>query len=203
MIGVLLAAGEASRLPNKALLPTREGDQIICESGLQFLRRAQVSRTVVVVRKDSLLPKVLRCRGWKNLQYITQGPLPGVMGAIAAVDREDKSMLITFCDNVYDPRESAGPYVGGDSLCASVRDVPGDHLDWYGAGSWRTRGFTAATQTLAGWVYVPPGDFDFEWSGLIPFLNFYNASPVFIPPNLMWHDIGTPESYERYLDGRL
>lgn len=208
-VGVMLAAGESTRLPNKALLPTRDGTLVI-ESGLRMLRRSGVERIVVVVRRASFLKQVLDPRGWTRLEYVTQDPgrRPGVPGAIRAATQllePDDEMVVTFCDNVFSYAECVEPSMRGP--VASVRRRPpveATGLDWHDGTQWQERReHDSFADVLAGWYLLRAGDvLSFDWSGDLSSVDMLNRLKARAHrTDLPWHDVGTEESYRRYITG--
>jgi NDP-sugar pyrophosphorylase family protein len=208
-IGVILAAGEATRLPNKALLPTRRDGELVVESALGLLLRSACSRVLIVVRARSILPVVLKRRRRYGCSYVNQPSTPlhaGVGGAIRAAASdcdEDDQMLITFCDNIFDETECVPSGLPGP--LASVRQVLTQRcrqLDGHRDGRWTPReDLRDEDPRLAGW-YLLPADrvrsSSAATTGGIDLLNELGAS-AYVVQGHEWHDVGTEDTYEEYM----
>lgn len=113
MIGILLAGGNATRLPNKVLLPQRDG-RPVCFAGLDYLLRHGADPVHVVVPPSSVVVDVIAEHyPDANLNFIYQPEARGVGDAINLVSARDGLAMITMADNIYPPSEvvpSAGPY---------------------------------------------------------------------------------------------
>ena len=184
MHGIVLAAGSATRMPNKALMPIA-GGRLAIESSLEFLRGLN---TTVVVSKDSLIPHVLKMRGWKHLQYAVQPEPKGVVDAIKRVEFE--LACVTFCDNVYSMFEPR-PH----SPVATIRCSPNTDLDWHDGRQWCSRPKPESALAFAGWCVVQQHMLVRE--SLIECFNICNVQPQLVEEP--WWDIGTTSEYERYL----
>lgn len=202
-LGVVLAGGLASRLPNKALLPIHNG--VAIESSLNFLRRSPIKDICVVTPINRVIRKVLQLRLHNNLMFVEQADPTGVVDAmyhaveIVTADR----YVFTFCDNIYDGCERYVPYVEGSF--ATVRMLGADQargLDKYNTsnGMWRDRSIISP-MCLAGYLSITRKDMLKAIGGqsLVDFLNAIEAAPVNVE-GYTWHDIGTNASYLEYLD---
>lgn len=201
-IGIMLAGGEASRLPNKPLLPTI-GRRMVIESGLGMLWRSGCQRVVVVVRPRSFLPDVMTAMGIaERLDFVEQYD-PGVIGAVknGAAPLTADQYLVTFCDNIFDTRETVDESLRG--CHAAVRRVDNNHeLDGWSSEDlrWRDRRDEPDIK-LAGWYLLPT---NINWAQMdcaMPstwFLNAIDAKPVLCVSE-GWHDVGTEASYLEYL----
>jgi len=203
--GIVLAAGAAARLPNKALLPIA-GDRICIESALGWLaRQERVSKIVVVVNTSGIVPAVLDMRGWRGrLEYVVQPRMLGVVDAIARCAPLVKDdAVVTFCDNVYDGMDAPG--VVPPPLASVIQGTKvEDQLDWYDPSSsqWRLRGGHETPQWyFAGWMVVPRAvaELGMPHQALVKFMNEHGFVPLRRERG-SWTDIGTPTSYRRYLD---
>ena len=56
--GIVLAGGQATRLPNKPLLPLKNGKPVIT-SGIDLLLRSDIKDIRVIVPPDSVIPAIL------------------------------------------------------------------------------------------------------------------------------------------------
>lgn len=128
MIGVVLAAGDATRLPNKLLLPTHECRPMIL-SGIEYLRRNKVEEIRVVVPPDGAVKHFLKryYTGNQSVRLITQVSPKGVFNAIKhgilKDDSADETLVIVCGDNVYPALEKI-PTVNPPFVVA--RRVPAD-----------------------------------------------------------------------------
>jgi dTDP-glucose pyrophosphorylase len=114
MIGVLLAGGAATRLPNKPLLPQRDFSPV-CFSGMEYLLRHQVSHINVVTSPNSVVVDIIdeHYRPLIDLVFTYQEEPTGVGDAINLVDRQSykingyctDDMMIVMADNIYPRHE--------------------------------------------------------------------------------------------------
>jgi hypothetical protein len=208
-----LAAGEATRLPNKPLLPIHDG-RIVIESALRFLQPL-VDNIVVVVQPDSLVQKVLISRGW-DLTYAMQ---PSALGTPDALSRAAPYVkgyaIITFSDNIYDMDE-VGELDGSVAVpnarpVASVRDVPKAYEKELDA--WRRRGAgdsdwvpremrKQGDKSFAGWITSYP---NLMARGLpdksaLSWLVEHNAQACDLRAKYKWCDVGTTAAYSAYIE---
>lgn len=192
--GLMLAAGESSRLPNKALLPLRNQKPVIT-SGIDMLLRSGCHVIVVVLSPESLLSRILRALyPQHNFIFRYQDVPTGVGGALAAAKEACApfdDVVVTFCDNVFDEREAAR----GTAPCASVRRISGRELDGHLQGMWLHRDQNPL-QKLAGWYILNPDHLDTTIMDSIDFLNSIQASAVNM--DYPWYDIGTLDAYQEY-----
>lgn len=207
-IGIILAAGDATRLPGKVLLPISKST-IAIESSLTFAR--ELCEDIIVVHSGDTIPRVLAMRGWQGLNFVPQSEPLGVCDAIskgsyAAYFNKNQQCLVFFGDNVYDKAEV--PFAER-CLCkfgnfATVRESDLPELDGYDEenASWVARG-TDPTLKLAGWLQITKycGMQARLDMGLPDFLNKIEAKPVQLD-NVedVWWDIGTPANYEAYIE---
>ena len=195
-LGLMLAAGEATRMPNKPFLPIDADGTTAIGTGIAFLGR-WCEHTCVVTRANSLVKPVLGMLGYEAI-YVEQ-IYPGVTGAIAsAVAVGDwNEVLVAFCDNVYSPKEqiardrNSWPTV-------SVRERASAQLDGWDGSQWVSRN-VITRRKIAGWLLLDIEDIMTARShnSLVKFLNAINAKPH--ECSLPWHDIGTEESYLDYI----
>ena len=203
-LGIVLAAGESTRLPGKVLLPTRKGP--VVQSAIDLCRRSGCLNTITVISRkewddEGVLFNYLNS-GVERM--CPQDAARGVIDAIRCATRDivwPDEYLVTFGDNVYDERETA------DALdCASVRRVEApnaDQLDgweeWPLKGAWADRGRLPQLK-FAGWLHlsreklerlVAASDF------LIPAMNAARVRPHVVE-RMQWWDIGLPEAYSHY-----
>lgn len=199
--GIVLAAGEATRLPNKPLLPI-EHRQIVIESAL-FFCDDHCDETLVVVNTDGIIEQLLIRRGWQDLTFIVQPKAYGVCDAFAraACCAAHDHIMVTFGDNVYPVEKISMPVTG-----ASVRKSNNPELDECMSHlvkdqtTWVKRGSTTVDPwKLLGWVQLPKkvavlGEVD---QTLIEFLNDHSIQGIWSDKTC--HDVGTVVSYLEYL----
>lgn len=110
MIGVILAAGNATRLPNKLLLPTRDYRPLILSS-VEYLRTKKVREIRVVVAPNNAVELFLEryYRGKHNIRCLTQadpkGVIDAIMHGIQQDDPGEEKVVIVCGDNIYPPHE--------------------------------------------------------------------------------------------------
>ena len=183
MLGVVLAAGESKRMPNKALLPI-EGGRPAITSAIDFLHRHGLP-VMVVVSPDSAIPLVLDAM-YPRLRYVVQQAACGPLHAMRLVPRESR-MVFTFCDNIYTGQ------LDTRSPIATVRDSDNPELDRYYKG-WVPRGSCGVA--FAGYIVCDPHHLDVPGDTLLEWLNAIKAEPV--RKDDEWHDLGTLSSYKEY-----
>ena len=198
MIGVILAAGKATRLPDKPLLPRPQGGMLIDES-YGFLSRSGCSRIRVVVSKDSVLPLILQ-RHWKGallpVSFVEQ-EAAGVQGAITAGVSFDEDNLIAFCDNWYG--DEVAPLRLPDMPVASARLTQSGGLTARRDDKWvRVAPEDGANELcFAGWMYLPAWTTlpYLEYDTFETWMNVLFVKPLIVPRGT-WRDAGTHSSYK-------
>jgi hypothetical protein len=199
MIGVILAGGEATRLPNKPLLPI-QCRRMLIESSIDFLKRHDCSKICAVVPNNGVLEAVLD----HSITTIPQAVALGVAHAISLAAEhvpDGDCALVVFCDNMYDevhdllPENKAVPH-------AAVRNIlgPSAGLDGWDGLCWAHRTL-ASSYKIAGWYLLPKRCmtcWDDQSMTSVQFLNRIDARPAFRPA-AGWRDLGTVESYREYL----
>ena len=192
MLGIMLAAGKATRLPNKALLPVKDG--IAIESGLRFLTR-NCDDVVVVESPNMVISNVLDMRGW-DFDSIIQAEPTGPQNAIQDVVDclEYPRYLVAFCDNIYTENEFHNVDVGN---YASVRECDNDELDGYEDGQWISRENNPGLK-FGGWLcFESWGTGGHMGNSMLGCMNANGFQPVI--RHEPWWDIGTIKSYKEYL----
>lgn len=212
MIGVILAAGEATRLPNKPLLPLR-GGKILIESALDFLRPCD--EIVVVVREGSVLPLVGLMRGWRGtISFVPQqGQDVGsaIRSGVQLLDDGDQ-VVVAFADNLYGHEDR----VVLQQVCArahmnimrfaTVRQPAVEltsQLDYWCTTTykWCVRGGIHGSKewALAGFLCAQAVIFKQFGDTMCGSLNRLDFRPEMITCAVGWRDLGTVESYREYL----
>jgi hypothetical protein len=194
MIGIILAAGKATRLPDKPLLP-RPGGGLLIDYSFDLCQAALCEEIRIIVSPDSVLPFVLGDR--PRTKYVVQEK-PGVHGAIVSgmargpADR----YLVTFCDNAYDPVSESYTVRDCRPNCASTRLFkPGlDLTSREPDGFWARGGASSSTAYFAGWLLLRNGLIE-QADTFEAWLNVNSIAPVFTPDN-GWLDAGTLASYK-------
>lgn len=204
-LGIVLAAGNATRMPNKQLLPLTNGE-IAIESSINFLRRSGCDQVVCVLSPTGdVILEVLRNRKWDiSADGIVPILQPRPTGAIDAIQRclafTNKSVLVTFCDNVYDEKERFELW-GNPNMHASVRKSKNQDLDTWNprTDTWGGRN-ELLTWKFGGWLYIPDRkvlEDDYHGDELIDFMREHKCRGLKCDES--WHDIGTIKSYREYL----
>ncbi len=202
--GIILAAGDATRLPNKPLLPLRNCQPVIT-SGIHLLRRSGCGRVVVVVPNESPLQAILSVfPGTTGLTFVEQFTANGVADALRTVLPHvglDDELIVTFCDNVFTDEEVVPESPVEQGPFAAVRRLEpriAYHLDKWVDNEWVYRSVTGVDACLAGWYRI----FGHNLQEATPdrngieFLNAIGADAHFV--DLPWWDIGTPAMYKEY-----
>lgn len=180
-LGVVLAAGDSTRLPNKCLLPMRSG--FVLQSAVEFLR-GQCDEVYCVVKPGPV--EVVVKRIYPSMRLVYQKTAQGVHHALHRVNRYN--LVVAFSDCIYHPAETVPDTC---KAIASIRPSVGN-LDVWATDHWADRGTPGIP--FLGWMFVPQipnGDLD-----TVGLLNALGASPYSV--KLPCWDIGTPEAYERY-----
>ena len=196
MIGILLAGGAATRLPNKPLLPMRDL-RPVCFSGMDYLLRHEVDHVAVVTPPSSVIVDVIdKVYGDKiDLDFIYQPEPTGVGDALNLVNRDGQSSLIVMADNVY-PQGELLPT--DSSYCwAVVRQVPAwrmPHLVRLGKHNHLTRTGPGTHALSTPWFLTEDCNEPISSEG---WDHFSGLTPV-IRPGDRWWDVGVPETYAAY-----
>ena len=192
---VILAAGSATRLPNKVVLPLK-GGYILVESAIQFALAAGVDSDdlVIVCRPDSPLRRILESRGW-DFRCVYQPEPLGVTDAISRGSHcVDTDPLILFGDNLYDLK--AGELLQTRSVLmhasTSITDMP--ELDGWGGTAWVSRE-SAPRHKFLGWIAPPLEAARKASGGLLQWMNGTNLRPF---GQDVARDLGTEMAYDLY-----
>lgn len=193
-LGVVLAAGNSTRLPHKCLLPDREGRPVMMQAiDFSFLFAEECAAVVQPVSAE---------RDWISSQeyagvILTARPTGLCTALTVALEIEASEYLVTFGDNIYDGlSNNEVPVVG----TASVRNIDNSELDGYDFGKWQYRE-TYPIHKLAGWIccYRKQLETIARATSLIGGMNAADIKPHYCDPSLEWWDIGTYDSYAAYL----
>jgi hypothetical protein len=185
MRGLILAAGECSRMPAKYFLPVN-GVPII-DWQIKQLEDAGCTETTVVVQHDSLIDLYLQNR---PVSIVYQNGFNGPWSAIDAGITDDPTIILA-CDNVTKVMPDFRRY----KTVVTMRDVPEwmkKHLHTYDLGQWVRGGMgLALTYPLYTWE-------SWEKSRSL----FEQKIEFTLGPWKDWFDIGTEETYRCYLNTR-
>jgi hypothetical protein len=201
-VGIVLAGGLATRLPNKALLPLHSGRPVI-SSGIDYLMRSEL-KVIVVVPPGSVLVDILSTMYPKMLSFVQQDEPKGVPDALGTGAKLAEAagyhrVVAACCDNVFPEAESYPDKAINNGSWQQVRDCPpwqAMHLSRY-TGEWQERATHGSS--VAGWLSMPAGA---ATSGLgrlsmIEFLTDLEVQPhdETVPG---WYDLGVADAYARY-----
>lgn len=186
--GIVLAAGLATRMPNKALLPLHDGRPAIF-SGIRYLQRSLVE-SITVVYRDEAVRNVVASHGPKGIQFIrdrsAQGPIASLrLALVAGVDA-----LVVMCDNVYPAHEKAPMLDGSWVVVRNVEDSSKQNLLKTESGLSLTTPWLIHHDDFLALEGI---ESTAEMLKAIEFLEIERHQDG-------WRDIGTPYSFERYWD---
>lgn len=180
--GVILAGGAATRLPNKPLLPRREGGCVI-DSSVEYLLHQGIKDITVIVPPNSVITDYLMAR-YDHLNFIEQ---PNATGVEDALNLTSGSRMICVADNIY-PKEEPWTEEG-----VVVRPVPAwraRHLATLLNGRYQRGRYESGLALTTPWM-LP----DMRFTNLLPQLQ---KLMVLEGRREGWWDIGTPEAYAAY-----
>jgi len=205
MIGVMLAGGKATRLPNKPLLPTRHnGLPMAVNAARQLLDNGM--RHIVVVRnpKDKALEHVLlNYFGACGPMTLVDDDYAGVTGAIAkGCAKINEDLYAVFCcDNIYPDEKypaERGAYV---RHLAPDRQKDLDLFDTFSKeycprggilpNNWKFKALT--TPWIIDSHDAQSAD---AYTNVLDWLNSIRLPARHGAPG--WDDLGTPQAYEDY-----
>jgi len=196
--GIVLAGGLATRLPNKALLPIKNGKPAITSS-IDLLLRSNIKDITIVVSPTSAIPSILNVyydRPFKfAVQLAAEGYINAIKSALYDLQSTDKS-VVTCCDNVYDESEKVIDHEGS---YACVRELP----------AWQTIGLAKYDDSLDTWFNIANSYTCFAGYAVFHRAYFFDANSVVENFNNLritalkcpakgWFDIGTLENYITY-----
>lgn len=181
MQGVILAGGAATRLPNKPLLPRRQGGCVI-DSSVEFLRK-QCDEITVVVPGNSIIQDYLM-HVHKGLKFIVQESPTGVEDALNLVPGEK---MVCVADNIY-PQEY---YEEHGVVVRAVPRWQARHLVTIKDGCFIRGAYDNKWALTTPWI-LPP---DFVAEDLL--IDFRQLKLIEAKAEGWW-DIGTPDTYTAY-----
>lgn len=204
-IGVVLAGGAATRLPNKALLPLRNGKPAVT-SAIELLNRSGCGDVVLVVPPCSAIPYVVRSLGHRVrvIEQTEPNGVPAALDALRGLLNYRAAMMtefvVAYCDNVYGADAhvpSELPAVPCHSVMSGLNPSKSKHLARYVNGTWVREAPNG--MFVAGWMVLQSRDLleAAQFNSTEGLLNFLNAEPVQIEDKYWW-DIGTPDAYLSY-----
>lgn len=204
MHGIVLAAGAATRMPNKGLLSLPDGTLVV-ESAIWLLHNWGCEAITVVVSRDSLVEDLLKAKGYNNLRFERQDTPRGVPNAIGLgahnVHDKDDLHVVTFCDCVYRgiSLTPVGPH-------ASVRRVDDDEcqLDAWDPFKRRWVRRDEAQPDMPrflGWLALSNEQAHAALAFTGSCVDFFNvlAIPGAQTSDGFVMDVGTPQAYKRFI----
>lgn len=178
MRGVIIAAGQASRMTAKFLLPVvHEGQWVpLFEYQLRWLAYHGCTSITAVITPDSPLPQM-----FGNIDWVVQSYPKGVFDAIRRGCKGELCIVLA-CDNVV-PFYEALPLTNKNTV--TLRPVKN----------------TANLDALVDGKFVRGGDgpaltYPFFMDGN---LDDFESAAVVHQSAFGWYDIGTPETYYEYV----
>jgi hypothetical protein len=200
MIGILLAGGAATRLPNKPLLPMKDL-RPVCFSGMDYLIRHRVPKVVVVTPPNSVIVDVIHSyySDKVGLEFVYQPEARGVGDALNACELEDRDdgdhAMVVMADNVY-PDETISGLVLDEWPFVVVRDVP----------AWRAPHLVKAEPKRDLRRKAAGGNLVLSTPWVIHASNFstlegwpdLSGTKRQVESGKDWWDVGTPATYEAY-----
>lgn len=180
-VGIVLAAGEATRMPNKLMLATPSQRPLIM-GAIEYAMRC-CGYVIVVTRKDSIVEAYLRRIPYK-LDIRFQSRPTGVVDAISIAKAND--ILVTFGDCYgYDRLPSPLP----NHATVVSGSLPG--IDGWDGEKWVTRSSRSRAYSFVGAFRCD------SWkdcsSDLMYEFNRHNIKPQVVNTNIV--DCGTQEGY--------
>jgi len=194
MNGIVLAGGLATRLPNKALLPLKDGRPVITSS-IDLLVRSCVDTIIIVIPSRSPIPDVVQRLYDDSFSFVIQREALGYPDAVKTVLKHASGdFIVTCCDNVYDDSERVKNI--NREAYACVRELPSwqtIQLVKWDSKKWTM--FSNTNKCFAGYA-VFRNLRECDYSSTIEMLNELNTVPLYV--NGYWFDIGTLNNYITY-----
>jgi hypothetical protein len=202
---IILAAGAASRLPNKTLLPTRDMVPIISTLITHFEHNG-IKEITVVITPGSILREYLNIEH-PSVMIAYQEQLHGTVDAIRCgwmgTDIPVKAPVFVACaDNLFPYGEGLPIVTENTAPMAQVREITWRELckdlDGYQEGAWIHRMYRYAENhlCLAGWLFLNTMPSECSAS-FIDLLNEVDANAVAFTGEGWW-DLGTTQAYRSY-----
>ena len=178
---VILAAGDATRMPNKMMLATPSGKPVI-ESSVALACRSGFVPTIVI-KPRSVVQQYIGMRA----RYVTQETATGVIDAIKLA-YTGGDLYVLAGDNIYPDME----LMRRDYSFAQVRRVMNDQLDGWVPRRWVSRRSSPEFK-YAGYCFLKePIKWGFD---LIETFNLNDVRPISVPSD-GWSDVGTEDTYK-------
>ena len=186
MIGVCLAAGDATRMPNKLMLHTPAKLPLVMDS-IKYLYRF-TKEIVVVVKPDGAVHRYLHGSA-RRLRFVFQERATGVVKAISAVEAE--CILVAFGD-CYGYQNLA--FCKENHATVMYGLIPG--LDGWDGNGWVDR------------TSLPPRPFSgafhsTRWEPADTLMNTFNHCEIMPQITNGVKDCGTPEGYAKLWSSSL
>lgn len=203
--GVLLAAGYATRLGLKGLLPQRRKHwgPLIMDSGLRLLLE-NCDDALILDTPYGLLQNLNVFPGGGGRIITDPRSQGGILEAISvgAANSTYPEIMVAHWDNIY-PRKESYPRILRN--VAVVREVPirwTKRLDGQKAGTWLHRGNDATMALTTPWFFPRETALAAtKYHTLIDFLNGESIASLEMDLD-NWCDIGTEEAYIAYIQNR-
>lgn len=191
MHAIVLAAGDATRLPNKPLLTTRSGKPLI-QSSIDFAK--QFTNDISVVLRSPETPAARYVDKYNtNCRQVYQTRPSGVVDAIRIGINDDLDSLILFADCFY-----SNGWPEPHKNHASVSRCGHDELDGWSGENWVDRACRPQLK-FCGWIRT---DRDItQHDMLLQNMNAAGIRPYAVEEPI--HDLGTPDAYRGHWNSGL
>lgn len=224
LIGVMLAGGLATRLPNKPLLPTKQGGYPVCLSGLDYLKRHECEHVIIVTPPNSPIVDVIdHFRPAQKYVYHYQAEPKGVGAALRDVLPFGQStawVMVVMADNIYPEHERIMlPWEPREAKADAMREPAGECVIVRRLPAWRRPHLVSAsgrrvidTMALSQELSRSNASKYLPFSLTTPWLLDVSKDRVMCDegwptlssieqverPHEGWWDVGTPELYAAY-----
>lgn len=199
-IGVVLAGGAASRLPNKPLLPMKDLRPVLFSS-IDLFKRSHIDDVTIIVPPGSLIPDIIRAHYQHDLNFVMQPDLTGVPHAarLAVEQRklpDDTMVVVTMCDNIFAFNERIQP-LPNSAVVRRITDFRSQHLAKKCNGHWVAS--SPSPYCFAGWMTTDIGRLK-KVEPNTTTLDFLNSNAMTGQEIQTggWWDIGVLETYTAY-----
>lgn len=194
MRGVILAAGDATRMGNKMFLPVKCGRQWVplINYQIEWLADKGIEDVTILVKDDSPLPYYFSGHRVKFL--FQEGE--GLLSAIRSVSRLFPAVVLA-CDNYISMKERGPCYSTQPGVTWTARMVPIEmrlDLDLF------DEKFTRIKRGEGVRALTYPAMFN-SWSDDRTKLYDSDTDSLVFATWNGWFDVGTPASYNKYLQG--